>query len=136
MLKTNRAQRRALAADNRKQPTCLRLIPRSEWPLTANPRGLSEAWRSREFLVQIFSHEVAERLSVCRTELSGERWKDGISWDDLQRLKRECGRGDKCAVEIFPPDSEVVNVANMRHLWITEAPAFMWSLSSLGAPTP
>jgi len=62
------------------------------------------------------------RLSVCRTSLNGERWQDGISWDDLQRLKRECGYGNADAIEVFPADADVVNVANMRHLWIMAEP--------------
>jgi len=46
------------------------------------------------------------------------RWVDGITWDDLQRLKREAGYGDREAVEVYPPAACVVNEANIRHLWI------------------
>jgi hypothetical protein len=89
----------------------------------------TEAWRSRYFLVQVFSEKDAiERLSVCRTSHNGERWEDQISWDELQRLKAECGRGEKFAVEIFPADRDIVNVANLRHLWIMPAPLpFGWT---------
>jgi hypothetical protein len=62
------------------------------------------------------------RLSVCRTSLAGDRWQDGITWDELQRLKRECGYGDADAIEVFPADTDVVNVANMRHLWVMADP--------------
>ena len=129
-LSVSRRERRALAADNRKQPTELRQVPHAEWPLN-RPRGITELWRSREFLVQVFDHEAAVRLSVCRTVVGGgERWADGITWDELQRLKRECGRGDKAAVEIYPPDAEVVNDANMRHLWVMREPiSFAWRRS-------
>ncbi|HCK84425.1 MAG TPA: hypothetical protein DHW63_07890 [Hyphomonadaceae bacterium] len=120
-----RRERRALAADNRKMPRQLSRIPREEWP-AYRPHGLTEVWRSRDFLVQVFSHEACERLSVCRTSITGDRWTDNIAWDDLQRLKRECGRGDQCAVEIFPPDAAVVNVSNMRHIWLCDPPPFMW----------
>lgn len=125
-IKASRRDRRALEADNRKEPATLRQVPDGEWP-AYRPPGLSAVWRSREFLVQVFTHEVAFRLSVCRTTITGDRWTDGLSWDDLQRVKRECGLGDRCAVELFPPDDQVVNVANMRHLWLVDAPPFMWS---------
>lgn len=85
--------------------------------------------RSRGFLVQEFAEaDGVIRLSINRTELRGDgRWTDGITWDELQRLKREAGHGDRVAVEVFPPDSDVVNVANVRHLWLLRgAPAFMW----------
>lgn len=43
--------------------------------------------------------------------------KSGISWDILQQLKNEYLGPDVMAVEIFPPEHEVVNDLNMRHLW-------------------
>jgi hypothetical protein len=88
-------------------------------------------WRSRNFLVQEYDlqakYPALVRLSICRTSISGDRWRDGISWDDLQRLKNECGYGGLDAVEIFPADNDVVNVANMRHLWVMAEPVrFAW----------
>jgi len=119
MIAATRAQRRALEAENRKQPSALRRIPEVEWTPLYRPDRIVEVWRSRDFLVQIFQEPGGmERISVCRTSLAGGKWVDGISWDDLQRLKRECGRGGMDAVEIFPADRDVVNVANMRHLWV------------------
>lgn len=130
----NRAARKAAAAylrrENKRWPDTLVKIPPEEWPYS--PPNLVEAWRSRDFVVQVYqdfrdsSHHV--RLSICRTSVqSGGRWQDQIAWDDLQRLKRECGFGQFCAVEIYPPEKDVVNVANMRHLWVLDkTPEFMW----------
>lgn len=133
-LAATRRERRALAADNRKEPKALRRVPQAEWP-NSGPRGLTEVWRSREFLVQIFSHEAAVRMTVCRTEVSGDRWRDGITWDEMQRLKGECGFSRVCAVEVFPPDDLIVNDANMRHLWLLhEPPPFMWGREANSPP--
>ena len=121
VLEPTRAERRALEAENRKWPLALRQVPRSEWPPSSVPpeRRPIEVWRSRDFLVQVFKYsDEVERLSVNRTSHNGERFVDGITWGELQNLKSECGRGDKDAVEIFPRDQDVVNVANMRHLWV------------------
>lgn len=99
---------------------CVRL-PRDQWPY--EPAGLAEVWRSKEFLVQIYDEGGGvERMSVCRTRRDGDRWADQIAWDELQRLKREVGRGDRDAFEIYPADIDVVNVANMRHLWLPVTP--------------
>ena len=49
-------------------------------------------------------------------------WLDGISWDQLMALKRHIGYGELYAIEIFPRDTDIVNVANMRHLWILREP--------------
>jgi hypothetical protein len=102
-------------------------VPQGEWPAGAKH---ARVLRSRDFLVQVFQEpNDVLRLSITRAALDPEtgRWKDGISWDDVQHLKTLAGYGDKTAIEIYPPDSDVVNVANVRHVWIVpEAPAFMW----------
>lgn len=125
----SRSQRRQLERDNQRYGFALVRVPEYEWPTTP-PIRCVEVWRSREYLVQIYreANDVT-RMSVFRTTFAAEvnRWDDGITWDVLQRLKRECGRGDSEAVEIYPRDADVVNVANMRHLWILPEPMpFSW----------
>src|SRR5690606_15920558 len=86
-------------------------------------------WRSRDFLVQGVKEPAGIiRLSICRTNLDRKGdWTDGITWDQLQRLKSEAGFGDLDAVEVYPAASDVVNVANLRHLWVFPAPLpFAW----------
>ncbi len=70
----------------------------------------------------------SHRFGATKAEIgSNGRWKDKITWDELQRIKSEIGRGEQWAVELFPADSQVVNVANMRHLWLlTKPPEFRW----------
>lgn len=129
-LTTNREQRRALKSESLKFPAQLQVIPQSEWPTRFPSEDAPvRVWRSREFFVMQFAapSPAACRLSALRTAVAGDRWQDGISWDDLQRIKRECGFGELDAVEIYPRDRDVVNVANIRHLWVMEAPlAFKW----------
>lgn len=81
-------------------------------------------WRSRRFLVVLWIEpNTARRLTCQRTKIRPDgQWEDGITWDDLQRLKTEAGFGDAWAVEAYPPSADVVNVANMRHLWLLDAP--------------
>lgn len=122
-----RNERRILAKGNAQQPLTLHRLPRTEWP--ANPRfELVEVWRSRGFLVQICTEpNDYQRMSVCRTTHNGDSWVASITWDELMTLKRECGRGEKDALEIFPADADVVNVANMRHLFLPPEPvSFKW----------
>lgn len=86
-------------------------------------------YRSREFLVQEFRENDVVRLSINRTRITkAGDWQDGITWEELQRLKAECGWGDSQAVEIFPPERDVVNLHNIRHLWIPRiALPFAWT---------
>jgi hypothetical protein len=129
-----RAAERYIAQENAKWPDTLKEWTRETWPTTPTSYVL-RVFRSKNFLVQeyVAPAPAIVRLSVNRTGLGkGGEWKQDIPWEDLQRLKREVGFGDHDAVEVFPPDTDVVNVANMRHLWIL-APgtlAFAWRASA------
>jgi len=106
-------------------------IPKDEWPASANPgKQPVEVWRSRDYLVQIYLEPApcSARLSILRTSLdSAGGWQDDIPWTVLQKLKSECGRGMLDAVEVFPSDKDVVNVANIRHIFVMSAPlSFAW----------
>ena len=129
---TSREQRRQLGRDNAKLPKQLTLVPREDWPAHLigrddTPLGV---WRSRNFMVQKYDapEPAIVRLSVHRTTLSGDRWADGITWDELQAIKNELGFFAATAVEVYPPILDTVNVANMRHLWVlAKTPDYVWS---------
>lgn len=122
----NQQQRRALREENKKYGSALEEIHRSLWP-QARPGDTSvriAVWRSKHFCVQIFDEEKAIRITVNRTDVNGDgEWRGGITWDELQAIKSECGYGTWMAIEFYPPDEHVVNVANMRHLWIPKTKA-------------
>lgn len=67
--------------------------------------------------------------TMCKLEfkLNGnwlQIWKsdgsDGISWDELQLVKNKVFGQESWAIEIFPAESELVNMRNVRHLWLVE----------------
>lgn len=129
MPELSRNERRALEAENKKQPITLRKLLLHEWPQTCTPHSaLIEVWRSRYFLVQVYAElDGYERLSICRTSHTGDSWADGMTWDELMEVKRQVGRGQRDALEVYPADRDIVNVANMRHLWLPLAPVwFAW----------
>lgn len=125
----SRQQRKALERENLRWPEHLVEIPRASLPPHQDGKFV-RVMRSRQFLLQEFIEpDGITRLSVSRSTLRGDgRWEDGITWDELQRVKAEAGYGDRFAVEVYPADADVVNVGNLRHLWILPAPlAFAWS---------
>lgn len=133
----NRHQRRAMQKEQhafvkeQRLPAVMTPIPTHEWPLSLRVEGREAPliiWRSNKYLAQLWretnpDYPDLQRLSVCRiTTNSKLGWNDGLTWDELQQIKRECGYGDFYAVEVYPPDDEVVNVKNFRHLWLLVEP--------------
>ena len=83
------------------------------------PRGIARAWRDNRYSVQLF-HPVnagqlghVERLSIRRHDEACD-----FPWDEIQAIKnRVCGESRE-AFELFPRQADVVDVANMCHLWV------------------
>lgn len=88
-----------------------------ELPVDSSIEGSPiRAIRNRHFLVQVRQHAGYQTMSVNRAALDDSgHWREGISWDELQSMKEMIWPGE-WAAEYFPPESEVVCVANMRHL--------------------
>jgi len=82
--------------------------------------NLKKCFVSKYFFVQIWEEpEKPVRISICRTELNGKgQWQDNIGWDAIQSIKNSVGYSGMDCVEIYPMQRDVINVANMRHLWV------------------
>lgn len=121
--------RKEFAAEQAKQPNRLTPIPKEKWPECQGEAIPIEAWRSKRFLVVLYvepGDHIRMTINFCALGKSGG-WQDGLFWEEIQQIKREIGRGEQWAVEIFPADSDLVNVANMRHIWLLdEPPLYGW----------
>lgn len=130
----NRAERRARVAYARqeaaKRPERMTEVPKDQWPPSyrLGPIAPMRAFVSRKYLAQLYdagAHEdrTTRRLSISRVTLKDDgRWQEDISWEELMQVKREVGFGDTYAIEVYPSDKDIVNVANMRHLWLLATP--------------
>lgn len=133
----SRQERRAMVTYSRqaaKRPLKLTELPRDRWPpdYRDGPSAPVRVWQSQKYLAQLFDAGACPmplppatmlRLSVCRGTLKPDgRWEEGLEWEELMQIKREIGYGDWYAVEVYPRDHDIVNVANMRHLWILAQP--------------
>lgn len=132
-LRQIRAAQQHMRRDNSRWTAHLQQVPRTDWMelLATAPQAVLviDVWRSATLLVQVYEPQsltawphAVQRVSVMRTMVDDRGVAlDGLTWDDLQRVKHEIGMGDREAVEIFPADINVVAVAHMRHLWILPA---------------
>jgi hypothetical protein len=107
-------------------------VPRSEWPFMPGFETVPlRVWRSADYLAVLYEQRADgnRRLTVNsvrrkaeRKRKSGTDWRDGITWDELQRVKNECLGEDVWCVEVYPAQDKVVDVANMRHLFVLDGP--------------
>jgi len=122
-----------LHQENREYPRHLVEVPKLKWPnLPPGMRIPDRVMRSSTFLCMFYSEpNGVTRLSIHRTMIDRKgQWLDGITWDELQRLKAEAGHAQSTAIEFYPPADHFINIANIRHLWVlpdgqTTLPA-MW----------
>ena len=100
---------------------------KEDWP-DGKDNNRIKVYISKKYMVQIFKeNNNLIRLSINKTSHDGLSWTDGIPWDELQKIKNEVGYEDFDAVEIYPKERDVVNVSNMRHLWVMpEQLSFGW----------
>ena len=70
-------------------------------------------WQDETYYAAAYQDGGAIRLDFLRQDL-----KDGITWDEVQKIKSACGYGDNDALELFPSDDAVINTGNIRHIFI------------------
>ena len=125
----NREQRRALAKAKQKWistlPDVLTLVPDGDpmLPYSSHAEDLECVWRSKKYQVMVWKRQpkdVGSQLSISRQQWdpTARRYLDGISWDEIMQIKREMGLGQRTCIEYYPPDSETINLANTRHIWL------------------
>jgi hypothetical protein len=100
-------------------------IPSENLPkLQYNPFPL-KVFKNPHFLVQLYKDGNFSRLSINRCQHINGKWLDKITWDDLQEIKNNLGFHQSWCMECFPPMDCLVNVVNIRHLFVlNEAPQF------------
>lgn len=123
-----------LLSENEKYGLEFEEVPLDKWIWRTDSQGVKpfKVLRNSLFLVQLFRFSADTiRMSVNKTMLQSKgRWVDGITWDDLQAIKSMIGYGHRDAVEVYPKNQDLINVSNMRHLWILSDGAhnlkFIW----------
>lgn len=124
---TTRIERRLFKKHARRlaagRPLVMTPIPTSRWNLKIRPQPI-QAWESQKFLAQLYAEQHVDgqpclRLSVNRVTVTVDgKWEDNLTWDELMQVKAECGFADFYGLEVYPRERDIVNVSNMRHLWL------------------
>lgn len=90
------------------------------------PNGVSRAHRCAVFAV-LESPAPGGVIHLAVSSLSGVR----PTWHEMQRIKNRIAGPEATAVEVYPPHDQVVNGADMFHIWVLPGP-LPFSLSETG----
>lgn len=90
------------------------------WERLENPHRFKPGWlgevghvrKNRVFSVLI--RDLGTTVHLAVSSLSGDR----PTWHEMQRIKNELAGPDATGVEVYPPQNEVVDDAEMFHLWL------------------
>lgn len=86
------------------------------------PKGLERAWKNSRYVVQAFKPRDTAwgtfiKVGIRRNDEAAVR-----SWSEIQRIKNELFGEEAVAIEFFPAESKLVDVANLYWIWVTRAP--------------
>lgn len=126
LTKRARAERRLILA---KEARARKTGDWPEWKMHTFPKG-SVSPNPKGWAYDFQTAYTNEIFSVLVREL-----KDGVkhlavtslseirpTWPEMQRIKSEIAGEEATAVEVYPPESEVVDDANMYHIWVITGP--------------
>lgn len=89
-------------------------VSRPEWATHPDAlKGCVKCWPNDRYGVQLI---VSNGLHVLMVRRHDEG--DDFPWRDLQRIKDELVGEDREAVQVFPKKSEIVDEADMAHIWL------------------
>lgn len=79
----------------------------------------STLWKNRFYTVvkTVLEPELGEASGLHLSIRHNER-KAVRDWRHFQRIKNELAGTEREAVEIFPPESQLVDTSNQYHLWV------------------
>lgn len=73
---------------------------------------------SRTYTVQ----SLAKSADIIHLKIRRRDGKEVVAkWDLLQRITNELCGADAYAIEVFPPEDQLVDETNLRHLWVIRA---------------
>lgn len=81
-------------------------------------RGAVEMWHNTRYVVFRCAPVQTDWGTVEQMMVRRNDGGTDVPWSDMQRIKDELCGPERAAVQVFPPRSELVDVANIYHLWV------------------
>ena len=89
------------------------------------PRGMTRAFSNNRLVIMIFDNEsinfLGDRINAIKVMVQRHDDKPIPNhWRELQNIKNKIFGNDATAIEFFPPESELVDVANIYWFWVID----------------
>lgn len=81
------------------------------------PPGLIDAWMNDAYTVQ-FYQQTGAWGDVLHLMIRRNDAQPVHSWSDFQIIKDDLVGPERTAIEVYPPAAELVDDANIYHLWV------------------
>ena len=94
------------------------------WERIENPYRFKPGWIGevdhvkRNYVFSVLIRDVGPAVHLAITSLSQTR----PTWPEMQRIKDELAGPKATGVEVYPPQDEIVDGADMYHLWVFSQP--------------
>lgn len=79
---------------------------------------LNKAWVDELSEYAVMSREIETEWGFVEHVCIRNSDNTDIPWREKQRIKNELFGKDRTAIEVFPTETELVDEANMYHIWV------------------
>jgi len=77
-----------------------------------------QVFQNNKYVVQVFRGLEILGMKADKVMIRRSDSQPIHSWADLQRIKNEIFGDEKTAIEVYPPQDELTDVANLYWLWV------------------
>jgi hypothetical protein len=108
----------------RRRDSLPRWTPFERATLTDGPSDFGPLYKKDECVIyvnsryQVAVHPASSSNAYIRLSIKNRDKSTRHDWRDLQRIKNELVGEDHEAVELYPAESRLVDMANQYHLWV------------------
>lgn len=98
-------------------------IPENDWPKVKRPAGLTFVYRNNQFVVEVFTDQKDPFTGENATKVlvRHNSGKPIVQWSHLQDIKNQIFGKEALAVQYLPPESKLVDQANMYWFFVRAA---------------
>lgn len=77
-------------------------------------------YKNNRYIVQCFTNRTILGMHATKLMIRKSNSEKVVEWHDLQRIKSELFGDTATAIQVFPPENELIDDFNIYWLWVLE----------------